>query len=98
MPRESSLVKDIKDYVGNVGGLAIKLNVNGYGMAGLPDILCFIPSYGAVMVEVKVRGKRPTRIQEAVIDRINASGGRAFWCDSLESFFEGLRAYSEESI
>lgn len=61
----------------------------GLGISTL-DILCCVQGK-FVGIEVKVPGHHPTTRQQQTINSINAAGGLAFWCDSLEHCKEHLR-------
>lgn len=54
-----------------------------YGTAGIPDIIC---SYRGKFVafEVKTEKGRPTKLQEATIKKILASGGTALVVRSVD--------------
>lgn len=54
-----------------------------YGTAGIPDIICCYRGR-FVAFEVKAKGNKPTKLQEAMIRRINEAGGTALTVYSLE--------------
>lgn len=85
MPRETSVIKKIRAYVLSQGGQCYKYHGSGLSVAGMPDLIVVMPQI-VCFVETKVQGKKPALIQTKRIAEINAAGGRAFWCDSMESF------------
>ncbi len=77
-PKESNLTKTILKYLRCLDGCyAWKAHGGRFGTAGIPDIVCCY--HGTFYAfEVKVPGKKPTDIQQAMIDRMKAAGGRVF--------------------
>lgn len=63
----------------------------GYGMPTLDDLCCINGKF--VGIEYKQEGKEPTKRQTLTIEQMQAAGGIAFWCDSVEAFEVALRAY-----
>lgn len=63
-----------------------------YGLAvGSSDLIGFVSIVGVavfVAVECKAPGKRPTKKQAAFMAAVNAAGGIALSCDSVETFQE----------
>ena len=58
--------------------------------SGIPDLLlCIEGKFYAI--ELKVGRNRPTRIQQYVIGKIRASGGKAEVCHSVDEVREFLR-------
>ena len=53
---------------------------------GVPDIFFCSWNTGTVFVEVKAPGKKPKPHQQAMINRLNASGVKAFYVDSIEGW------------
>lgn len=53
-------------------------------MVFLPEDYFHYPQ--TALVEVKTKGKKPTKIQLRKIDEINKAGGHAFWTDNLDDF------------
>ena len=50
----------------------------GYGRSGVPDIVCCYKGK-FVGIEVKAGSNTPTALQLRELQRINATGGKAFW-------------------
>jgi hypothetical protein len=52
---------------------------------GIPDIMGMLPGNARTLgIEVKVPGEKPTPQQQAWLDKINKSGGVAFFASSVE--------------
>ena len=73
---ESAIVR----YAEERGVIAIKLN--GPHDAGKPDRVFFYNGR-ALIVEMKKPGEKPTRIQQAWLDKFTALGFRAICCDNI---------------
>ena len=80
---ESKVQKDIINYIDKIGGYSVKIlrcNKNGF-----PD-LHFLLNGKPYYCEVKDKGKKARALQLLRIKDLNAHGGTAFECDSLEYF------------
>jgi hypothetical protein len=88
MAEEARTITKIKKYVSEKGGKTIKITLSE---TGTPDLLVAMPDIGMFLVETKAKRKKPTLIQERRMEEWNMSGGRAFWCDSLDSFIDNLK-------
>lgn len=76
---ESQLVKKIRER----GGLALKYsNAN---RTGYPDRLVLLPGGRAYFVELKSRGRKPTRLQSLRHEELRALGFGVAVVDSLEA-------------
>ena len=53
---------------------------------GVPDIFFCSLRSGAIFLEVKDVGKKPKPHQQAMINRLNAAGVKAFYVDSIEGW------------
>lgn len=81
---EQRIQKDIMDYIRSLGYLPFKQNQIGvYGEKGVPDIICCIKGL-FVAFEVKVPGKKPTKIQQVYLDKINYIDGIAYCVHNVE--------------
>jgi len=85
MPAESQLILKIKNRVIKDKGLVYKMTASNFSVLGLPDLLIFHKGK-TFLLEVKAKGKKPTKIQLQRINEINKAGGLAFWTDSMEDF------------
>lgn len=73
------------------GGLCVKLLCDQF--TGLPDRLCLLPGKKIIFVELKSTGKKPTRIQLFVHNKLRAMGFRVEVIDTIEkvnNFIENL--------
>ena len=81
---EKDIVAAIMKYLRSLPGCFCWKEHGGmYGTAGIPDIIACIGGrfYG---FEVKTEKGRPTRLQEATIRKINATGGTALVVRSVD--------------
>lgn len=88
MPLEIQTVKKIRRVLESRGGVTIKTHGSDQS-SGEPDIIASIPVmidgslYGVtVVVECKQRGKKPTPLQYATLEKWKRSGAIAFWSDN----------------
>lgn len=81
---EKVFERTLSKYVNDKGGIAVKLL--SQFVNGLPDRLYLIPGRHALFVEFKSTGKRPTKIQEHIIDRIRKVGFTVMVVDSPEAY------------
>ena len=82
--KERKIVKAIMAYLKTVPGCFCWKEHGGmFGTAGIPDIIACIGGrfYG---FEVKTDTGKPTKLQEAVMRRINAAGGTALVVRSVD--------------
>ena len=86
---ESSLQSKAIDYIRSQGGYVIKVHVSAYESQGEPDLIC---CYEGVFVafELKIKGNKPSKLQELKIKQIKEAGGRAKAVYSLEEIQEEL--------
>lgn len=81
---ESEIVKAIMKYLKAVPGCFCWKEHGGmYGTAGIPDIIACIGGRFFAF-EVKTRTGKPTKLQEATIRKILASGGTALVVRSVD--------------
>ena len=82
--KESVIVAAIIRYLKSVPGCFCWKEHGGmYGTAGIPDIICCIEGR-FVGFEVKNEKGKPTKLQEATIRKIKASGGIAMVVRSVD--------------
>ncbi len=82
--KERKIVKAIMAYLKTVPGCFCWKEHGGmFGTAGIPDIIACIGGrfYG---FEVKTETGKPTKLQEAVMRKINAAGGTALVVRSVD--------------
>lgn len=77
---EKLLEKKLRDGVKGVGGWSIKMVCSH--VTGLPDRLCLFPGGRLVFTEVKGTGKKPTKIQMKVHERLRSLGFQVEIIDS----------------
>lgn len=87
---EAKLYKEVK----NLGGLCIKLVCIHF--IGLPDRLGLLPGGYLFFAEIKTSGKKPTKIQIKIHNKIKALGFKVYIVDSLESLNTILTDYGRE--
>lgn len=81
---EKVFERTLSKYVNDKGGIAVKLL--SQFVNGLPDRLYLIPGGHALFIEFKSTGKKPTKIQEHIIDRIRKVGFTVMVVDSPETY------------
>lgn len=90
---ERDIVKRIKEYLNGLDETFVWKNHGGqYSAAGIPDV---IGSYRGrfIGVEVKRPGKKATKLQQVVIDKIKETGGISFVATSVNDVKEVLNEY-----
>ena len=82
---EAALQKKIINYLKTVDKLwfvNVPGNPQGRGRRGIPDILiCYMGEF--IAIEIKVGVKKPSKLQQYEIDKINNAQGEAFVARSL---------------
>ena len=95
--READVVKAIMKYLKTVPRCFFFKEHGGmYGTAGIPDIIACIDGH-FLGFEVKKDIGKPTKLQEAVIQKILAAGGTAVVvrsADEVRSVVEGIMSVS----
>lgn len=63
--------------------------------AGVPDVCLPVPrrGCGALYIELKAKGKKPTDAQMEMIERLKKAGNAATWVDSLQAATEVIKWY-----
>ena len=92
---EADIVRAILKYLRTIDGcFCWKEHGGPYGTNGIPDIICCYRGY-FFGFEVKTESGKPTKLQEAVIRKINAAGGTALIVRSVEDVKAALAAITE---
>lgn len=94
MESEKATERKLCEEVNKLGGWAIKLLATQ--VTGLPDRLILLPGGRVYFVELKSYGKKPTKIQEIVHNKIRALGFDVLIIDSKEgvnNFIERVCEY-----
>lgn len=79
---ERKLVKAVE----SVGGMCIKIHNPYY--RGLPDRLVIMPDGDTVWVELKTKGKKPTKLQELAHEELRKREQVVYVIDSAEKLNE----------
>jgi Holliday junction resolvase len=77
MTPEAKVKKAVKQILTEQGVYFFMPAANGYGHAGIPDIICCIDGQ-FVGIECKAGKGKTTALQDREIEKINTSGGIAF--------------------
>lgn len=92
MKTEEGLLKDkVKRYLTALGTYYFMPVQQGYGQQGVDFFCCINGRFLAI--ETKRVGKEPTSRQYQCLEKVQAAGGVAFWCDSYESFLLNMAAH-----
>jgi hypothetical protein len=76
----------------NTGAAKIGRRLIKFGKKGSSDLLAVLPPHGQLMaVEVKAPGKKPTKLQQAYLERVAEAGGLAIVIDDVGSLGMYLR-------
>src|SRR5580704_17730242 len=99
MPRESAIKDRACAALRALGFFVVRLAASPNQMAGLPDVLA-IRSRRTFFIEFKVGDNKPTRLQEAVMAQILASGAHVFVAHSAQEAIEAIEhdSFRQEQI
>jgi Holliday junction resolvase len=86
---EARLVREIEAR----GGMALKYTSQFH--RGIPDRICLLPGGLSVFVELKSTGKKPTKLQQYAMDRLDAMGHPTCVVDRTEKLEELLKILDE---
>lgn len=94
--REKYLERKLVDAVNAVGGMCLKIH-NPYHR-GMPDRLVIMPDGGVCWVELKSKGKKPTKLQELAHEELRRRQQVVFVIDSYEKLnaFKALICYGDK--
>jgi hypothetical protein len=90
---EKLLERKLSRKIKSLGGLSIKLLATH--LTGLPDRLCLLPRGLLFFVEVKTTGKKPTKIQIAVHNKLRKLGFDVYVIDNSEDLNTILEKYGK---
>lgn len=82
MAIESKLQSKIKNYLKRKGWLVNKISL--CSITGWPDLLCLKGKF--ILIEVKAKGRKPTKLQLYTHSQIRNHGGEVYVIDTWESF------------
>ena len=93
--READIVRSILTHLKKLDGcFCWKEHGGPYGTNGIPDIICCYQGH-FFGFEVKTNSGKPTKLQEAVIRKINAAGGTALIVRSVDDVKAVLTLFTE---
>lgn len=90
---EKLLEKKLREAVQGLGGWSIKLLSSH--ITGLPDRICLLPGGRLFFAEIKTTGKKPTKIQLSVHDRLRKLGFLVFVIDKTEQINKLIEDYEK---
>ena len=76
---EKLLEFKLNNAISELGGWSIKLMST---ISGLPDRLCLMPGGEVFFVELKTTGKKPRKMQTAMMNRLRKLGFKVYVIDS----------------
>lgn len=82
MRGEKAIEKRLREEVEKQGGICVKLSGNLF--LGIPDRICLLPAGRVVFCETKTAGRKPTKIQAYVHDKLRRLGFPVYIVDSYE--------------
>ena len=93
---EKYLERKLVEAVEGIGGMCIKIHNPYY--RGLPDRLVVLPDGGTCWVELKSKGKKPTKLQELAHAELRKRDQEVFVIDSAEKLneFKRLICYADD--
>ena len=86
---EARLVREIEAR----GGMALKYTSQFH--RGIPDRICLLPGGLSVFVELKSTGKKPTKLQQHALERLDQMGHPNCVIDCTEDLEELLQILDE---
>ena len=85
---EKAIERYLVDEVKKLGGVCLKYS--NQNMAGYPDRVALLPGGRTIWIELKSKGKKPTKLQTIRIDQLASLGHQVFVADSKERINEIL--------
>ena len=92
---EKKLEKYLADQTKQSGGWSFKLLSTH--VTGLPDRICLFPGGKVFFAEMKTTGKKPTKMQELIGNKIRRLGFEVLVLDNTNSINEIIRSYEKDS-
>lgn len=90
---EKAIEKYLFDRVKELGGVCLKYS--NPNMAGYPDRVVLLPGGKTIWIELKSKGKKPTKLQEIRIASLKLLGHQVFVIDSRETVYLVLDVISK---
>ena len=91
---EKSLEKLVTKEILKVGGLSVKLLSTHF--TGLPDRLCLLPGGRLLFIEVKTTGKKPSKIQILVHNKLRSLGFTVSVIDNSKDLKDLIQSYERK--
>lgn len=85
---EKAIERYLRDQVKKLGGVCLKYS--SANTAGYPDRVVLLPGGQTIWIELKSKGKKPTKLQAVRINQLASLGHRVFVADSKERINEIL--------
>lgn len=85
---EKAIERYLCEVVKSLGGVCLKYS--NAGAVGYPDRVALMPDGRCVWVELKSKGKKPTKLQMIRIEQLASLGHQVFVADSKERINEIL--------
>lgn len=92
---EATLVRKIIELIRKNGGEATKFHGGAYTRSGEPDIFAVFMGI-PLLIEAKVPGKKPTKIQLSRIKKWQKAGALSFWTDNIKDVKDAIAAVIKE--
>ena len=83
--RESELEKKLVSHIAKLGGIAYKFS--SPNRRSVPDRLCVMPNGRAFFVELKIKGKTPTALQQHKHETLRALGHTVLVIDNIGDIY-----------
>lgn len=91
MAKEKNIEPALRDRIKALGGMALKLPA--MHVMGLPDRLCLLPRGVLFFAETKSTGDKPSKIQNAIHNKLRALGFPVHVIDTKEKLNTILKIY-----
>lgn len=93
---EKVLERKLREEIEQRGGMCIKLLSTH--QFGLPDRMCLLPNGRLFFAEIKTTGKKPTKIQLFIHNRLRALGFLVFVVDCTEMIKNALKSQENDGF
>lgn len=96
--KESGLVRQTRELMEKNGWWVYKVHGNTWSRNGIPDLVC-IKEGTTVWIELKMPGKKPSKIQEVEMQNMKFHGANVFVCDNaMNALDDSERMLQDERI
>lgn len=93
---EKLIERKLRDTIRNLGGIALKLP--GEILRGVPDRLILLPGEVVIFAETKTTGKKPSKIQSYVHNKLRGLGFKVYVIDSTKDVKQLVREYQKRVL